>query len=215
MPDSASLLGLFQKEFALQDDQVKQLQNAYFTQGISLMDAFEQIAITDENRILRVLADRLQLPLLEREDYPEKPVLLEGVSMFFLRKHAVLPIQVESGRVRVVVNNPLNIPVLNILGSYFAGMELNLCLGQREEIRTAIDRLYGTAAREAEALSRNGEGSLFNTDCLRKISSTSKVWPRKLPSSDWSMCSSPVPSTCGLPTFISNLSNTPFRSEPG
>jgi len=76
--------------------------------------------------------------------------------MFFLRKHAVLPIQVESGRVRVVVNNPLDLPILNIVSSYFSGMELSLCLGQREEIRTAIDRLYGTAAREAEEQSRDG-----------------------------------------------------------
>jgi general secretion pathway protein E len=35
-------------------------------------------------------------------------------------------------------------------------MELGLCVGQREEIRTSIDRLYGTAAREAEAQSRDG-----------------------------------------------------------
>ncbi|MGA2400544.1 MAG: GspE/PulE family protein, partial [Syntrophobacteraceae bacterium] len=55
-----------------------------------------------------------------------------------------------------VVNNPLNLPVLNIVSSYFSGMQLSLCVGQREEIRTAIDRLYGTAAREAEAQSRDG-----------------------------------------------------------
>ena len=96
------------------------------------------------------MAKHLGLPMLERENYPEKPVLLEGVSMFFLRKHAILPIQVESGRVRVVVNDPMNLPVLNAVSNYFGGMELGLCIGQREEIRTAIDRLYGTAAREAE-----------------------------------------------------------------
>jgi len=96
------------------------------------MDAFEGIGVTDERRVLHILADYLQLPLLEREDYPEKPVLLEGVSMFFLRKHALLPIHVESGRVQVVVNNPLDLPLLNILGSYFSDMDLNLCLGQRE-----------------------------------------------------------------------------------
>lgn len=117
------------------------------------MYAFENIAVTDENRVLRVMAKHLGIPLLEREDYPEKPVLLEGVSMFFLRKHAVLPIQIDGNGVRIVVSNPLNLPIINILASYFSGMELSLCVGQREEIRTAIDRLYGTAAREAEALS--------------------------------------------------------------
>ena len=107
MSETTTLLEAFQHEFNLIEDQVKQLQVSCFIEGIPLMDAFENIAVTDENRILHVLAKHLHLPLLEREDYPEKPVLLEGVSMFFLRKHAVLPIHVESGgSVRIVVSNP-------------------------------------------------------------------------------------------------------------
>ena len=156
MDEQICLLDQFQQEFNLPEEQKRLLQQSFFVECLPLMDAFENIAITDEGRILRVMAKHLGIPMLEREDYPEKPVLLEGVSMFFLRKHAVLPIQVESGRVRVVVNNPLNLPILNIVSSYFGGMELSLCIGQREEIRTAIDRLYGTAAREAEEQSRDG-----------------------------------------------------------
>ena len=156
MEEPTSLLEAFEQEFNLLDEQKQQLRHFFFVECLPLLDAFEHVAITDENRILRVLSRRLNIPMLEREDYPEKPVLLEGVSMFFLRKHAVLPIQVESGRVRVVVNNPLDLPIINIVSGYFSGMELNLCIGQREEIRTAIDRLYGTAAREAEAESRDG-----------------------------------------------------------
>ena len=156
MDEQISLLDAFQQEFNLPEEHKRLLQQSIFVKCLPLMDAFENIAITDEGRILRVMAGHLGIEMLEREDYPEKPVLLEGVSMFFLRKHAVLPIQVESGRARVVVNNPLDLPILNIVSSYFSGMELSLCLGQREEIRTAIDRLYGTAAREAEEQSRDG-----------------------------------------------------------
>lgn len=168
MSDGNSLLQLFESSFNLSEEQSRQLQASLFLQGIPILNAFEQVGVTDESAILRALASHLDLQLLEREDYPEKPVLLEGVSMFFLRKHAVLPIQVESGRVRVVVNNPLDVPLINILSSYFSDMDLNLCLGQREEIRTAIDRLYGAAAREAEALSRNGEGTLLNQDLFEE-----------------------------------------------
>ncbi|HOV87011.1 MAG TPA: ATPase, T2SS/T4P/T4SS family [Syntrophobacteraceae bacterium] len=163
-----SLLEAFRTELNLQEDQTKQLQSSYFVEGLPLMDSFEQIAVTDEHRVLRVLARHLDLPLLERQDYPEKPVLLEGVSMFFLRKHSVLPIHMDSGRVRVVVNNPLNLPMLNTLTQYFLGMELQLCLGLREEIRTAIDRLYGTAAKEAEALSRSAELGSLNGDSFEE-----------------------------------------------
>ena len=156
MEERISLLDAFEQEFNLPEEHKRLLQQSIFVECLPLLDAFENIAVTDEGRILRVMAGHLGIEMLEREDYPEKPVLLEGVSMFFLRKHAVLPIQVESGRVRVVVNNPLDLPILNIVSSYFSGMELSLCLGQREEIRTAIDRLYGTAAREAEEQSRDG-----------------------------------------------------------
>ena len=167
MPDF-SLLKAFERELDLSDDQVKQLQTSFFIEGLPLLEAFEQIAVTDENRILSVMAGHLGLPLLSREDYPEKPVLLEGVSMSFLRKHAMMPIQVDSGRVRVVVNNPLNLNLLNLLNNYFAGMELSLCIGQRDEIRTAIDRLYGTAAREAEEMSRGEEGSVLRADLFEE-----------------------------------------------
>jgi general secretion pathway protein E len=168
MSPAPSLLNSFQNELGLLDEQVKSLHASCFVEGLPLMDAFEGIGVTDERRILRVLSDHLQLPLLEREDYPEKPVLLEGVSMFFLRKHAVLPIHIESGRVRVVVNNPLNLSLMNLLGNYFAGMEVSLYLGLREEIRTSIDRLYGTAAREAEALSRDGDSGLISSDAFEE-----------------------------------------------
>ncbi|HYA39809.1 MAG TPA: ATPase, T2SS/T4P/T4SS family, partial [Syntrophobacteraceae bacterium] len=164
MEGPTSLLEAFQQEFSLVEEQKRLLQQFLFVECLPLMDSFENIEITDESRILRVVARHLGLPMLEREDYPEKPVLLEGVSMFFLRKHAVLPIQMESGRVRVVVNNPLNLPILNIVSSYFGGMELSLCIGQREEIRTAIDRLYGTAAREAEEQSGFAIGDGFEED---------------------------------------------------
>lgn len=164
MVQCSSLLKAFQQEFNLSEEYVTQLKTSYFVEGLPIIEVFERMGVTDEGRILRVLAGYLDLPLLQRGDYPEKPVLLEGVSMFFLRKHAILPIQVDSGRVRVVVNDPLDMPLLNTLSNYFAGMELNLCIGQREEIRTAIDRLYGTAAREAEALSRNGDAAVLSTD---------------------------------------------------
>ncbi|MGA7877468.1 MAG: ATPase, T2SS/T4P/T4SS family [Desulfoferrobacter sp.] len=164
MNDSISLIEAFRNELGLLDKQVEQLRASYFVEGLPLVEAFERIEVTDEGRILKVLSEHLDLPLLDREDYPEKPVLLEDVSMSFLRKHSILPIQVESGRVRVVTNNPLNLSLLDILGNYFSGMEISLCLGQREEIRTSIDRLYGAATREAEALSRNGEGLLANAD---------------------------------------------------
>jgi general secretion pathway protein E len=158
MANENSLLDAFKIAFSLTDAQTHEVRDALLTYNLPPLTAFEPLGITDENRILQTMSDYLGLPLLRREDYPEKPVILEGVSMLFLRKHAVMPVQMDGGQVTVVVNNPLNIPLLNILENYFAGLEIKICLGQQEEILNALDRLYGTAAREAEALSREGNG---------------------------------------------------------
>jgi general secretion pathway protein E len=164
MSTEGSLLQLFQERLALSDIQLNALRTSLMVESLPLPLAFEQLGIADESQILKILAEHLNLPLLEREAYPEKPVLMEGVSMPFLRKHAVLPIQMESGRVTVVVNDPLNLPLLNTLGNYFEDIEINLCLGRREEILNALDRLYGSAAREAEALSRGENGSVVGPE---------------------------------------------------
>jgi general secretion pathway protein E len=156
-----SLLQVFREELALSDSQVKDLEQALLVENLPVSAAFERLGVSDEAMVLQALAEHLGLPLLRREEYPDKPVLLEGVSMHFLRKHAVLPIHVDSGRVTVVLNNPLDLSLLNTLEDYFAGMQIDLRAGLREDILHALDRLYGTAAREAEALSRGENGSVL------------------------------------------------------
>jgi general secretion pathway protein E len=161
MPIEISLLQAFQQNLGLSDAQSSELHHGLLVESLPLALALEQLGIADETQALKTLAEYLHMPMLEREDYPDKPVLLESVSMHFLRKHAVLPIQMDGGRVTVVVNNPLDLPLLNILSNYFTGIEINFCLGRRDEILNALDRLYGTAAREAEAMSRGENGSVI------------------------------------------------------
>ncbi|PIU31337.1 MAG: general secretion pathway protein GspE [Syntrophobacteraceae bacterium CG07_land_8_20_14_0_80_61_8] len=168
MPEHNTLLAAIGKDLNLSPTDLEGLRAGLAAHPLSLVDTLENLGLADENRVLKVFSTHLQIPLLLPEDYPDKPVILEGVSMGFLRKHAILPIQLESERVRVVVNDPLDIALLNQVENYFPDMELDLCLGQREEIRRAIDRLYGMAAREAEALSIEGDAYAGNATGLEE-----------------------------------------------
>ena len=68
MEEQISLLEALQQEFNLPEEHKLHLQHSLFVECIPLMDAFENISITDEGRILRVLAKHLNIPMLERED---------------------------------------------------------------------------------------------------------------------------------------------------
>ncbi len=168
MTQEVSLAKALQEELNLTDEDFSLVRSALARRALPLVDVFEHLGYSDEQRLLSVLAKHLDMPLLKPEDYPEKPVLLDGVSMAFLRKHAILPLQVERNRVRVVVNDPLDLSILSQVEGYFPEMELDLCLGLREEIRRSIDRLYGVAAREAEALSTDGDSFTMDADGLEE-----------------------------------------------
>lgn len=166
MDPGSSWHAAVQKEFGLSEDELRRLSGVLVRDGLTLFEALDGLGLAEENRILTFLSRFLDLPLLESADYPGKPILLEGISVLFLRKHGLLPIQVENRRVRVVMQNPLDVALLNELESYFSGLELEVCLGRREEIQRAVDRLYGMAARGAEALAQNGRGFGGERDIL-------------------------------------------------
>jgi len=149
-----------QAEAGLTEEQVEIFRRDYLEGVAPLPEALERMGIGEEDGVLKCLADQYALPLLQSEDYPEKPMLLDGVSVAFLRKHAVLPLQVDQGVIRVALNDPLDMSMSHILGSYFGGLRIERSLGRREDIRRAIDRLYGAAMREAEEgqAAPNGDG---------------------------------------------------------
>jgi general secretion pathway protein E len=154
------LVERIQAEAGLTEEQAEIFRRDYLEGVAPLTEALERMGVGEEDGVLKCLAEQYALPLLQSEDYPEKPMLLDGVSVAFLRKHAVLPLQVDQGVIRVALNDPLDMSMRHILGSYFGGLRIECSIGRREDIRRAIDRLYGAAMREAEEgqAAANGDG---------------------------------------------------------
>lgn len=136
------------ERFQLSKEASDLLRNRLYESNIPLMDAMEEIGIKDEDAILSVISQFYGLPVLKSSEYPERPVLFDGISIDFLRRHTVIPLSNEELSVAIIMNDPWEITPLEVLEKYFSDVPIRYYLGHRDEIRTAIDRFYGSESVE-------------------------------------------------------------------
>ncbi len=135
--------------FNLSDEAGEKLRNYLYRENLPLMEALSMVGITDQDAILAVLSQFYGMKVLKSNEYPEKPVFFdETVSIDFLRKHLVIPLYGEDSSIAIILNDPWDVSPINILESYFSDTPITYFLGHKDEIRTAIDRLYGSNIKE-------------------------------------------------------------------
>ena len=106
-----------------------------------------------EQELLNALA--LQLDLEVRESIDDKELrfdLVEQLPIQYLKKHEIFPFQSEDGTLRIAVNDPLDLEVLDDLRILYDQNEIRPVLVPAREILSAINRTYGQANDTAEQI---------------------------------------------------------------
>ena len=106
-----------------------------------------------EQELLNALA--LQLDLEVRESIDDKELrfdLVEQLPIQYLKKHEIFPFQSEDGTLRIAVNDPLDLEVLDDLRILFGQNEIRPVLMPAREILSAINRTYGQANDTTEQI---------------------------------------------------------------
>ena len=106
-----------------------------------------------EQELLNALALQLDLEVMESIDDKELHFdLVEQLPIQYLKKHKIFPFQSEDGTLRIAVNDPLDLEVLDDLRILFGQNEIRPVLVPAREILSAINRTYGQANDTAEQL---------------------------------------------------------------
>ncbi len=106
-----------------------------------------------EQELLNALALQLDLEVMESIDDKELRFdLVEQLPIQYLKKHKIFPFQSEDGTLRIAVNDPLDLEVLDDLRILFGQNEIRPVLVPAREILSAINRTYGQANDTAEQL---------------------------------------------------------------
>jgi len=106
-----------------------------------------------ERELLEALALQLDLEVMESIDDKELRFdLVEKLPIQYLKKHLIFPFQSEHGTLRMAVNDPLDLEVLDDLRILYGVDEIKPVLVTAREIVSAINRTYGQANDTAEQI---------------------------------------------------------------
>ncbi len=106
-----------------------------------------------ERELLEALALQLDLEVMESIDDKELRFdLVEKLPIQYLKKHLIFPFQTEHGSLRMAVNDPLDLEVLDDLRILYSVDEIKPVLVPAREIVSAINRTYGQANDTAEQI---------------------------------------------------------------
>jgi general secretion pathway protein E len=112
----------------------------------------QQKKITEEE-LLEALSLQLDLEVMESIDDKELRFdLVEKLPIQYLKKHLIFPFQTEEGTLRMAVNDPLDLEVLDDLRILYGADEIKPVLVPAREIVSAINRTYGQANDTAEQI---------------------------------------------------------------
>jgi general secretion pathway protein E len=137
-----------------------------------------RLGLITEDALARLLSELLGLPLVERSEYPDSPLLENQLGIKFLREYRVLPLAETNQGLVVAMANPLDDYALNAL-RLATDKPIVARVGIPAEIEAAFETMLAGADVEVEALDVDGLSSLEDTgediNRLRDLASEAPV----------------------------------------
>jgi general secretion pathway protein E len=106
-----------------------------------------------ESELMAALAAQLNLEVMTHiSDEHLRLELVEQLPIHYLKKNLIFPFQPEDGTLRVAMNDPLRLEILDDLRILYGKEKIVPVLVPAKEIVSAINRTYGQANGEAEQI---------------------------------------------------------------
>ena len=97
--------------------------------------------LVEESDMLEVLAEYLDLPIANTEQFPNAPLKAGGANISFLRKKRMLPILEDATSITFALSDPLDKMSLQSM-KLLVNKDVNIQLAKAGDLDRAFDRLY-------------------------------------------------------------------------
>jgi len=126
-----------------------------------------KLGMVSEGDMAAALAAHLDLPLVDKDDYPVAPVLEDRISTAFLKESQVIPLADTAEGVVLAMADPLNAYAMKAV-QMIAGKPALPRVGSPADIEAAFERLYGEGRTElGEIIDETEDGAADDQDIER------------------------------------------------
>ena len=124
-------------------------------EGLRIGDALVALGIADEEDVTKALASQYDMEYIDLERNVVAPSETDLIPEDLIRRHLVLPMGSEGGRIKVIITDPLDLETLDML-QFRLGKELAPALASKSKLRAFIDQFVRSDVSVDEAVKEMG-----------------------------------------------------------
>ena len=100
------------------------------------------------------------MPCLTYKDYPREAVVLDNLSVKFMKQSEFIPLEIHKNTLRIAMSNPSDFPVTDALELAY-GFTVEACEGRPQDILEAIENLYGAGSQSIENIIEEADNDVY------------------------------------------------------
>ncbi|MDP6546038.1 MAG: ATPase, T2SS/T4P/T4SS family [Phycisphaerae bacterium] len=128
-------------------------------EGIKIGEALIALELATEDDVTKALANQFDMEFIDLDQNVVVPTELNLIDETLIKRHQILPLIMEEGRLKVLITDPLDLETLDML-RFRLNCELNTCLASKSRMREFIRQYIGSSQSIDKALEEFDDDSL-------------------------------------------------------
>ena len=142
---------LIEKGIIGQEDLEKIASSNGEPKGISIEELLLASGLLTENKFQSCLKEFYGVPLATQEDFPKEPVLVNHLSIQFMKESRFIPARLMNNELTVIMSNPLDFYAIDAI-RLATGCDVRVLYGKEESINWTIEQHYGSGVTSMEKI---------------------------------------------------------------
>jgi general secretion pathway protein E len=101
------------------------------------------------------------MQILPYNQYPKEPVVLDNLSVKFMKQAVFVPLELSDNRLGIAIENPDDFYTLDALKIAY-GFNLDIQKGRRDDILSVIEALYGAGSQSIETIIEEADKGIYD-----------------------------------------------------
>ncbi len=121
------------------------------SERLRIGEALVALGLADEEDVTKALADQYDMEYVDLDQNVSIPNDAHLIPEDLIKKHLVLPLSKEGGRLKIIITDPLDLETLDLL-QFRLNCSLETCLASRTKMRSYIDQFVRSDVSIDEAV---------------------------------------------------------------
>jgi type IV pilus assembly protein PilB len=107
--------------------------------NLRIGEALTALGLCEEDDVSKALASQFDMEYIDLDRTPIVPSEMASIPQDLIRKHLVVPVSKENGRLKIIITDPLDVDTLDML-RFRLNCELEPCLATKTKMRAFVER---------------------------------------------------------------------------